>query len=173
MIAFRKSALIYCFLAFSLLAGCGKPEPEKPGDQTDPEGKQDIEAVDGKVRFFLAYKQGGTREALGLDVFTGCKIQVNGKDCIPNRDANGKWFIDVPESTAREYNAARISSTSSRWYGSGTSPFRNVAIPVGQLFRTGSNELGDYPCYARYTQEDGNRLVFNDAFALQIGRAHV
>ena len=160
---FRRRALIYCFLPFLLAASCEKTVPEQSGHDGDSEGK-DIEVVDGKVRFFLSYAAGGTRESPGLDVFTGCKIQVNGKDCIPNKDASGKWFIDVPENTAGEYTAVRISSSSARWYNG--SPFREVAIPVGQFFRKNTNELGDYPCYARYRKEDGNKLVFNDAFAV-------
>ncbi len=165
---FLISALICCCLALSLTDGCKKPPQEdRPGDEgnnTEVVDEKDLEVVDGKVRFFLSWAPGGTREVLELNDFTGCKIQVNGKDCIPSKDTDGKWFIDVPENTDGEYTAARITSNSSRWYNG--SPFSEVAIPVGQFFRAEVNELADYPCYARYTKENKNNLVFNDAYAL-------
>ena len=160
------ASLLICAAALANLgAACEKPGNEQDGNGDGATKVGDpIEVVDGKVRFYLSYAENGTRKAMGLDVFTGCKIQVNGKDCIPNKDPEGRWVLDVPAATNEEYTAARINAESAKWYN-GT-PFREVPVPIGQFYRTGANDLGNYPCYATYRKETGNQLIFNDAFAL-------
>lgn len=158
--------LSICAIALLTMgAACDKPSGDKDGDGKGTSNVgDDIEVVDGKVRFYLSFAEDGTRKAMGLDSFTGCKVQVNGKDCYPNKDPEGRWVIDVPAAANGEYTAARINAESAKWY-TGT-PFREVPVPIGQFYRTGGNEIGNYPCYATYRKETGNQLVFNDAFAL-------
>ena len=131
------------------------------------EGKEDeipdIEIVDGKVKFFVSEVEDGPRAAAGVKSRL-TKINVNGKDYTPVKEADGSLSVTVEASLSGEYVAVWTNSLSSKWYEG--SAIQNVKLPYSQFRGITDADLPDFPLYAAYSRETGNRLIFKDAFAM-------
>ena len=150
--------------------GCGNGEkeiddPDRP-DRPDGDEYEDIEVVDGKVRFYLSESENGIRRPMGVGerVWNESKVTVNGKPYAIATDENDRRYIDVAASNAGTYNATLTTTESGSWYD--TSVYTDVKLPYSQFWTTTAQALQSYPMYGSYTKENGNKLIFDDAFAV-------
>ena len=170
-------ALLAVLPLFALCVACGedptnngdKPadEPgETPGGGNEQEQYEDITVVDGKVRFYLKEKADATRTATGMTARDWAKssVLVGGKSYAVEMtdDATPRPYVEVPESSS--YNATLITDASSKWYGA--SPYSDIKFPYSQFYHNAIANIKSFPMYASYSKETGNKLIFNDGFAM-------
>ena len=159
-----------------LLAGClcmacssGDKHVDDPDGPDNPGGGdeyEDIQVVNGKVRFYLREAENSVRKAMGTGERAWSKslVSVNGKSYAVESDENGRYYVEASASSSGTYNAILTNSGSSGWYGS--SAYADVKLPYSQFWATTAASLQSYPMYGSYTKENGNKLVFDDAFAV-------
>lgn len=151
------------FAALLSVSSCGddkKSSTSGTGGGTDFE---DISVVDGKVKFYIVEDEGTPRKAMGVKSRLS-KVLVNGQEYTPQKEDDGRLSITVNASNSGEYTAVWYNSLSKNWYGS--SPSSDVKVPYSQFYGTTATGLQDFPMWASYSKETGNRLVFRDAFAV-------
>ena len=158
---------------FALFVACGEDptNEEKPDEKPDTggeDGYEDIRVVDGKVRFYISEKENSTRTASGLSArnWATSKVVVNGKSYNVEftDEQTPRPYIEVTESG--NYNAVLQTPSSGMWFG--TSAYTNVILPYSQIYHLESAHIRPFPMYASYTKESGNKLIFNDGFAMVI-----
>lgn len=166
-----KSAmlLIACFCL-----SCSSDDTKDEGNTGDGGGTEepggdeyeDIKVVDGKVRFYLYEDDNAARKAMGVKAYnwTTANVAVNGKAYEISVDDKGRRYIEVTEASSGTYNATLSTAESSKWYGS--SLYADVKLPYSQFWTATAAALNTYPMYASYTKENGNKLKFNDGFAV-------
>jgi len=159
-----------------LLAGClcmarssGDKHVDDPDGPDNPGGGdeyEDIQVVNGKVRFYLREAENSVRKAMGTGERAWSKslVSVNGKSYAVESDENGRYYVEASASSSGTYNAILTNSGSSGWYGS--SAYADVKLPYSQFWAATAASLQSYPMYGSYTKENGNKLVFDDAFAV-------
>lgn len=150
-----------CSLATVFLISCESVRQDDPDD--GPDKVKDIEVIDGKVRFHISIDESAPRLKMGVKPRL-TKINVNGREYTPELAEDGSLSVVVDASIAGEYNAVYVNSLSKNWYG--TSPTSNVKLPYSQFLGSEAALLADYPMYASYSRETGDKLVFRDAFAV-------
>ncbi len=176
----KIAAMLVIMPAFALCVACGEDptgndgstedddpteEPGKPSSGED-EKYEDIKVVDGKVRFYLKEKENSTRTATGLSARDWAKssVVVNGKtyEVSMTDGDNPRPYVEVSESGS--YNATLITPESSKWYGSST--YSDIKLPHSQFRHNGTATIKSFPMYATYSKDTGNKLIFNDGFAM-------
>ena len=178
----RLIALLAIVPMFVLFVACGddptnnNPNGDDPTDQPgdnpgggtgeEEEKYEDIKVVDGKVRFYLKEKPNSTRTATGLTARDWAKSSVimNSKsyEISLTDESTPRPYIEVPESG--NYNATLITPDSKKWYG--TSTYSDIKLPYSQFRHTAANVIKSFPMYGSYSKESGNKLIFNDGFAM-------
>ena len=160
----RAGFILACILGCSD-KGDAATETDTPGDGGQ-DGYQDIEVIDGKVRFYLSEADGAARKAAGTGErsWAGTEVSVNGKTYDIATDGDGRYYIDAEASSSGSYNAVLTTPGSEMWYGA--SAYADIRLPYSQFRDKTGESLKTYPMYASYTKENGNKLVFNDAFAV-------
>lgn len=155
--------LVSCFTVFAI--SCDKDPQNNTNNNTGGggESKEDIQVVDGKVKFFIEVDSQSPRSATSMPIRL-TKVLVNGKEYEIQKDTDGKSFVEVNENNAGEYNAVYVNSQSQKWYG--RSANIDLKMPYSQVYLSTLNAMRDFPMYASYTKETGNRLVFKDAYAM-------
>ena len=172
-------AMLALMPLFALFVACGEDpttgnedpgtgDTQQPG--TTPGGEEekyeDIKVVNGMVRFYLYEKENSTRTSTGLTKRDWAKssVIINGKTYqVELTDAETpRPYVEVAESSS--YNATLITSNSNKWYGAST--YSDVKLPYSQIRHTAANTIKSFPMYASYAKETGNKLIFNDGFAL-------
>ena len=164
--------LLSCILGSVLLLtgpSCsgGEKGVDDPGGPENPGGGyEDIQVVDGKVRFYLTESEKAARRSMGVGdrVWKKSAVQVNGKSYPVVTDDSGRCYIEVAASGSGAYNAVLTASGSPDWYGS--SAYTEVKLPYSQFWEATAASLQSYPMYGSYTKENGNKMVFEDAFAV-------
>lgn len=161
--------LIACFCL-----SCSSDDTKDEGNTGDGGGTEepggdeyeDIKVVDGKVRFYLYEDDNAARKAMGVKAYnwTTANVAVNGKAYEISVDDKGRRYIEVTEASSGTYNATLSTAESSKWYGS--SLYADVKLPYSQFWTATAAALNTYPMYASYTKENGNKLKFNDGFAV-------
>ena len=169
-------AMLALLPIFALMVACGddpvsgedpKDDPtEQPGDKPAEEEYEDIKVVDGKVRFYLREKENSTRTATGMTArdWAKSKVVMNGstyKVDLTDEDTP-RPYIEVAK--ADKYEAVLLTSTSNKWYE--TSADENVKLPYSQFYHTAVSNIKSFPMYGAYSKTTGNKLVFNDGFAM-------
>ena len=148
--------------------GCGSdvmPDAGQSGGQSG-DAYQDIEVVDGKVRFYLYEAEDAARHQMDVPQrdWASADVRVNGVSYPVSAAADGRHYVDVSASASGEYNATLVADGASPWYGS--SLYSDVMLPYSQFWKRTAEGLGTYPMYGAYSKEDGNRMIFRDAFAV-------
>ena len=165
---------------FALAIACGEdPTSNNNGDNSDEGDKpntegdniekyEDIKVVNGKVRFYLSEKEDATRTITGLSARDWAKSSVimNGKTYAValTDEKTSRPYVEVDE--ANSYNASLITSTSNRWHGSST--YSDIKLTHSQIYHTSASSIKAFPMYASYSKETGNKLIFNDGFAMVV-----
>ena len=166
-------AKMFLIPVIALCVACENGPEETPGNggTDEPAGDgsyEDIKVVDGKVRFYIEEKAGGTRTATGLKARTwkNTKVSINSKsyDVQLTDEPTPRPYVEA--DAAGSYNAVLLGSGAGRWYGS--SPYADVKVPHSMIQHQMQSHLYSYPMYASYSQETGNRLIFNDGFAMVV-----
>ena len=170
-------AMLALLPLFALFVACGEDptnpdDPnngngDQPGDKPGTEEKyEDIKVVDGKVRFYLKEKENSTRTATNMTArdWAKSKVEMNGKTYAVDftDEQTPRPYIEVPK--ADRYEAVLLTSNSSKWYE--TTPDKDVKLPYSQFYHTAISNIKSFPMYGSYSKETGNKLVFNDAFAI-------
>ena len=175
-VTFRTAKLLatgFVLVAFCL--ACGK-EPisdgggeqggENESTEDSTEQYEDITVVDGKVRFYLSERADATRTATNMTARDWAKssVYVNGKSYSVQLtdEQTRRPYVDVAEASA--YNATLMTPNSSRWLGS--SPYKDVKLTHAQVYHNAIANIKSFPMYASYAKETGNKLIFNDGFAM-------
>ncbi len=158
---FRSIAVALCIAAS--VCSCEKPDKPKPDDKGDDK-VQDIEVVDGKVRFYLSFSEDAPRVKAGIKTARLTKVSVNSKDYTIGTDDQGRKYVDVAESGTKTYNAVYYNTLSKDYYGSSAN--MDVKLPYSQFQVETIGSLQDYPMYASYSSETGNKLIFKEGFAM-------
>jgi Endonuclease/Exonuclease/phosphatase family. len=144
------------------LCSCSKkPQPVKPEPGTD--GGEDIEVIDGKVRFYVSIDEDSPRAKMGITSRLS-KVAVNGKNYTLSKSDDGRQYVEVDESKDGTYTAIYTNTLSSAFCESSANI--GVKIPHSQFYKTTTTSLRDFPMYGAYSEETGNKLVFKDGFAL-------
>ncbi|HBB11837.1 MAG TPA: metal-dependent hydrolase, partial [Alistipes sp.] len=141
-------------------------DPDGPDNPGGGDEYEDIQVVNGKVRFYLREAENSVRKAMGTGERAWSKslVSVNGKSYAVESDENGRYYVEASASSSGTYNAILTNSGSSGWYGS--SAYADVKLPYSQFWAATAASLQSYPMYGSYTKENGNKLVFDDAFAV-------
>ena len=151
-----------------------KPEPEwvdgpdvdEGGEGEEQEQYEDIKVVDGKVRFYLSEKEGSTRTATSMTARDWAKSSVvmSGKTYSVQLtdEETPRPYVEV--ASASSYSATLLTPTSDKWYGG--SPYADIKLPPSQFYQNAIANIKSYPMYASYSKETGNKLIFNDGFAV-------
>ena len=162
---YMAALIAACFIGCSSSERFDNPEEEEQEEPADDENR-DIEVIDGKVRFYLYEAEGAARLAMGAEPvdWRSSVIKVNGKSYLAQTETGGKTYVEVDESDTGTYNATVTSGASGIWYG--PSLYSDVKLPHSQFYSKTANELGSYPMYAEYSKETGNKMIFNDIFAV-------
>ena len=159
--------------ALAMFVAC-KPEPEwvdgpdvdEGGNDEEQEQYEDIKVVDGKVRFYLSEKEGSTRTALSMTARDWAKssVMVSGKTYSVQLtdEQTPRPYVEV--ASASSYSATLLTPTSDKWYGG--SPYADIKLPHSQFYQNAISNIKSYPMYASYSKETGNKLIFNDGFAV-------
>ena len=160
--------------AFAMFVACGPDAPVEPnggeddttGGNDEQEKYEDIKVVDGKVRFYLSEKADATRTATNMTARDWAKSRVvMGGKTYPVQltdEATPRPYVEVAEASS--YRATLTNSASSKWYPS--TPDKDVRLPFSQIHHTAITNIKSFPMYAAYSKETGNKLVFNDGFAM-------
>lgn len=153
-----------------LYVACGEERVEDDSnDSADtPADTEDITIVNGKVRFYLSEREGSARIASGFSKrdWSESKVIVNGKkyDVNFSDEEIPRPYIEVVASSTERYNATLVTPSSTRWYD--TSTYKGVMLPHSLFEESVRADIASLPMYASYSQESGNKLIFNDGFAL-------
>ena len=171
----ESTALLFALAALMLSVACTEPMPDDPnnggddtpsGEEPTEEPYEDIKVVDGKVRFYLKERANSTRTATNLTTRDWAKsmVEMNGSiySVTLSDEATPRPYIEVPE--ADSYQATLLTSTSNKWYG--TTPKSDIKLPYSQFYHTAAATIKSFPMYASYSTETGNKLIFNDGFAM-------
>ncbi len=159
-------------LSTVLCCACSKggddlPDPNDKPDP-DPDDKyEDIKVVDGKVRFYLSEAEDAARRIMGIPAHkwdAGDIVSVNGKSYAIETDDKGNKYVEVTASSSGSYNANLTVAASKKWYGA--SVYADLKIPYSQFWSKTAASMDSYPMFAMYSKETGNKLVFNDCFAV-------
>ena len=160
-------------LAFSVACGEDPTPGNEPGNEDDPnnggndkvEEYEDIKVVDGKVRFYLKEKEDATRTATNMTARDWAKssVQINGKayKVAFTDEQTPRPYIEVAQ--ADNYSATLLTTDSSKWYGEKST---DIKLPYSQFYHKAIANIKSFPMYASYSKENGNKLIFNDGFAL-------
>ena len=172
----RVFAAVALVPALVLFVACG-PDPVGPdpggedgpstgGDDNKQEQYEDIKVVDGKVRFYLSEKENSTRTATNMTARDWAKshVQMGGKNYPVQLtgEETPRPYVEVPEASS--YSGTLLTSASSKWYGGST--YADVKLTHSQFYHTAISSIKSFPMYASYSKETGNKLVFNDGFAM-------
>ncbi|MBO5235024.1 MAG: metal-dependent hydrolase [Alistipes sp.] len=177
----RVIAMLVVMPMLALAVACGDdPTSENGGETTGGEGEkpgtggdntekyEDIKVVGGKVRFYLSEKENSTRTATNLSARDWAKSSVimNGKtyEVALTEEATPRPYVEVDESSS--YTASLITASSSRWYGGST--YADIKLTHSQIYHTSASNIKSFPMYASYSKETGNKLIFNDGFAMVV-----
>ena len=129
---------------------------------------EDIKVVDGKVRFYIEEKANATRTASGLGErgWSTSKVSVNGKnyEIQLTDEQTPRRYVEVEASNSARYDAVLLAASSSQWYEG--SAYSGVRLSHAQSYHMMSAHIRSFPMYATYTKESGNKLIFNDGFAM-------
>ncbi len=154
--------LMLCIALFALPSCSDSDVSELPDSNGEPGDK--LEIVDGKARFYLSTDETAPHVAMGLEAhkwIRGEKIRVNNKSCAVQMDEQKRPYIEVAEAEDAVYQAC--------YYKTGkfieTSCFTGVIMPLAYYYGAALQSMIEFPLYAVYTPETGNRLVFRDAYA--------
>lgn len=161
-------------LAAALLLGIGcddRSSDQSSGNEPQPpsdEHYEDISVVDGKVRFYLEERANSTRTAGGLALrkWLASKVIVAGKSYAVSLtdEPSPRPYVEVAASSTNQYKATLITESSNRWVG--TSAYSAILLPHSLFDDAVADDIGSFPMYASYSEEIGNRLIFDDAIAL-------
>lgn len=166
----RSGLLLFASLAVACSSDKTTDDVTKPGGETGGntggDEYQDIEVVDGKVRFYLYEDDAAARKAFdaGSYDWATATVAVNGKAYEISTDSDSRRYVDVDASSSGTYNASLTAAGSDKWFGS--SVYADVKLPYSQFWGSTVASLKNYPMYAIYTKENGNKLKFNDGFAV-------
>ena len=158
--------LISCFC---MACGSGDKNIDDPDGPDTPGGGdeyEDIKVVDGKVRFYLRESENSPRKAMGAGerAWNKSYVSINGKSYTIETDETGRKYVDASAASSGAYNAILTTPGSADWYG--TSAYTDVKLPYSQFWATTGTSLQSYPMYGSYTKENGNKMIFEDAFAV-------
>ena len=170
-------SILATLLAFVLCVACTDPQPEhtpdnpteEPPGNDEPEVEEpyeDIKVVDGKVRFYLKERANSTRTATGLTArdWAKSKVELNGQiySIEFTDEKSPRPYIEVPQ--ADSYEAVLLAASSDKWYNG--SPKGEIKLPYSQFYHTATTNIKAFPMYASYSTESGNKLHFEDGFAM-------
>ena len=151
-----------------------KPEPEwvddpdvdEGGEGEEQEQYEDIKVVDGKVRFYLSEKEGSTRTATNMTGrdWAKSRVYMNSKTYPVQLtdEETPRPYVEVAE--AGSYSGTLLTAASDRLHGD--SPYADVKLMPSQIYHNAIANIKAFPMYASYSQETGNKLIFNDGFAM-------
>ena len=155
-----------------LISVACEPLPDDSDVQPDEEiaeeygPYEDISVVNGKVRFYVMEKKNATRTAANMTARDWTKSQVimNGEtyDIAMSDEETPRPYVEVAKASS--YNATLITSTSNKWYGESTT--EGVMVPHSQIHHNAISNIKSFPMYASYSKSIGNKLIFNDGFAM-------
>ena len=167
----RAVAMLVVLPIFALCVACGEDPLSGDNPNNNPgeggtDGYEDIKVVDGKVRFYLSEQENSTRTASGMSArnWATSKVVVNGKSYSVEMtdEETARPYVEVVESGS--YNAVLQTPSSGVWFEG--SAYSNVKLPHSQIYHMESAHLRSFPMYAAYAKETGNKLIFNDGFAM-------
>ena len=173
----RKLFAVAVIPALVMFVACGPDTPVGPepggedgpstgGDDNKQEQYEDIKVVDGKVRFYLSEKENSTRTATNMTARDWAKshVQMGGKNYPVQLtdEETPRPYIEVPEASS--YSGTLLTSASSKWYGGST--YADIKLTHSQFYHTAISSIKSFPMYGSYSKETGNKLVFNDGFAM-------
>ena len=146
--------------------GGGQDDPNNGGGGGSTEKYEDIKVVNGKVRFYLSEKENSTRTITGLTARDWAKSSVimNGKtyEISLTDEETPRPYVEVSESGS--YNATLITPNSKKWHGSST--YADIKLTHSQFYHTSASSVKSFPMYGSYSKETGNKMIFNDGFAM-------
>ena len=164
-------AMMAVMPALAMCVACEKDfkeEDQKPDQEIVEEygPYEDIKVVNGKVRFYLVEKKNSTRTATNMTARDWAKSQVimNGESYTVtlSDEETPRPYVEVAK--AGSYNATLVTTASSKWYGETTT--ENIKLPHSQIHHTAISSIKSFPMYASYSKSIGNKLIFNDGFAM-------
>ena len=176
--SFRKATLLAKLFIISvavMFAACENSQVDGPnnGGENKPSGDgayEDIEVVNGMVRFYLEEKANATRTASGIKErnWSTSRAMVNGKSYSVQftDEQTPRPYIEVAASASDTYNAVLLASGAGQWYESST--YTGIRLIHSQIYHMSEAHLRSYPMYANYAKETGNRLIFNDGYSMII-----
>lgn len=142
----------------------GTDSPDEPDDpnieETDKPGEP-IHVVDGKVKFYLKFKEGGVCDASGA-VFkpgNGQTVTVGGKEYPVEKDENGNYFIEATANQTATYNASMLVPGAEKYTGS--SAYTSLILPPGQFLDSFTEDVATLPQFASYDSSNGNILYLS------------
>ncbi len=124
-----------------------------------------IDIVNNKVRFYLSEKANATRTASSLAKrsWSSSTVKVNGT-AYTIQSPTENPYVEVAVAENGIYTAVLEGSGSSSRYGSDA--YTDIKLPYSQFQNTVEGIITSFPMYAYYSKENGNKLIFNDGFAL-------
>ena len=125
-----------------------------------------IDIVENKVRFFLEERSDGTRRVTNIAArdWSTSTISVNSAIYPIEFTADKRPYVDVEFSEDNSYTALLQTPSSSSRYG--TNAYTNLKLPHSQFHNTVESIISAFPMYAQYAPANGNKLIFNDGFAI-------
>ena len=124
-----------------------------------------LDIVGDKVRFYLSEKVDATRTATALPKrnWTTSSVTVNGVSYeIKSPEQNP--YVEVAVAEDGIYKAVLQTLDSSDRYGS--DPYTDIKLPYSQFQNRVAAVAASFPMYASYSPANGNKLIFNDGYAL-------
>ena len=161
--------ILMILTVIGLLAAACEEVDSKGNDNntsdTPTEEYEDIKVVGGKVRFYLSEKANSTRTSTNMTArdWASSKVEMNGKSYTVNMDnaEAPRPYIEVDK--ADKYEALLVTPNSSKWY---IGSCNDIMLPHSQMYHTAISNIKSFPMYASYSKESGNKLIFNDGFAV-------
>ena len=146
--------------------GGGQDDPNNGGGGGSTEKYEDIKVVNGKVRFYLSEKENSTRTITGLTArdWAQSSVIMNGTtyEISLTDEETPRPYVEVPESG--NYNLSLITPDSKKWYGGST--YADIKLTHSQFYHTSASSVKSFPMYGSYSKETGNKMIFNDGFAM-------
>ena len=146
--------------------GGNEGEGDEPGEGGSTEQYEDIKVVNGKVRFYLSEKENSTRTATNMTARDWAKshVMMGGKNYPVQLtdEETPRPYVEVAEASS--YSGTLLTSSSNKWYGGST--YADIKLTHSQFYHTAISSIKAFPMYGSYSKETGNKLVFNDGFAM-------
>ncbi|MCQ2184228.1 MAG: hypothetical protein MJY62_02300 [Bacteroidales bacterium] len=162
----------HLFIPLAVLAVITACTPQKDAAKYAEEKKSSefrpLDESGRTVRFYLETPADGLRQSLGMTSYVFSaedEIYSRMETVSPQFDGSGCCYVEVAKSESRNYYMFCYPSGDKSWFLD-SAPLHGLMIPYSQFVGETLERMGTYPMSGRYSDADGDRMVFREPYAV-------